>query len=99
MGYDILIKYEVSLNREVIFLYRADRAALPNELIVRERVPFPFVVVKPLARAIRARLSSVRVFEWVSRQDGFLEIFQSCADFGHASSTVQCSKFHPAFSG
>lgn len=47
-------------------IYRAElsRTALPNELIVR----FPFVA---LARAIRARLSSVPVFELVSRRGGF----------------------------
>lgn len=49
-------------------IYRAElnRTALPNELIV-QRVRFPFV-----ALAIRARLSSVPVFELVnSRRGGF----------------------------
>lgn len=62
IGDDILIRREISLGwepRRVIYRAELSRTALPNELIV-QRVRFPFV-----ALAIRARLSSVPVFELI----------------------------------
>lgn len=54
-------------------------------------------IVKPLARAIRARLGSVCGFS--SGLDGTNFRFFNAFDFGRASSTVQCSKFDPPAPG